>query len=162
MCVYWYMAVVFCDMGTVGKMISSHCRMTIMSPVIGKISQGPLSSQVAGENIRIPWQQVTCAVHRISSEPIPSLIYWPKPHTHGWLKNEDMLYRRALLVLPGIYCIAEFEGEFSGWDWNRYWGRWGGLGKDAICARDDVCYHGDFMRGPFYIFSRADFPFRTF
>lgn len=39
---------------------------------------------------------------------------------------------------------------------------WGDLGKDAIWACDDECYHGDFMRGPFYIFSRADFPFHTF
>lgn len=38
MCVYGEY-VVFCDMGTEGKMLSSPCRMTIMPLLIHKISQ---------------------------------------------------------------------------------------------------------------------------
>lgn len=38
-----------------------------------------------------------------------------------------------------------------------------GVGKlGAICAHDDEFSHGDFVRGPFYIFSGADFPLHTF
>lgn len=65
-----------------------------------------------------------CAVHRISSEP--TWFIAPSVKHTGGLKNEDILYRRALLVWSGIYGIAISWGEFSGWSLNRYWRGAGG------------------------------------
>lgn len=148
----------FCDMDAIGKMISSPCRMTIMALLIGKVSQAPLHPQVTREK-QLDSHNRWCALSKLLVEnPRSSWFIGPKLDVLRGLINKDMVYRQTLLVLSNTFCLAIFWGEFSAW--NLSW--WGGLEKDAICAHDDECHHGDFTRGPFYIFSGADFPFHTF
>jgi hypothetical protein len=67
----------------------------------------------------------------------------------------------GVIIMHQLHVI--FLGNFRGWNLSQYWAEWGKeLEKEAICAHDDKCYHEDFIRGPFYIFSVADFSFHTF
>lgn len=51
-----------------------------------------------------------------------------KLDAYGGLKNKDVAYRQALLVLSGIYA-CDMQGEFGGWNLSRYQGGGGRAGK---------------------------------
>lgn len=160
--IFWEVVVMFRDMGMVRKMRSSQCRMSTTSLLLARYHKDHWAPRSLEENLWIP--VAISDVHIICWEPTLFLIYWPKAWGTQKTENKDIGYRQALLVLSRIYCIEVFLGAFNGWDLSWYWdgGEERALEKDAICAHNDECHHGDFTRGPLYIFSGADFPFHTF
>lgn len=85
----------------------------------------------------------------------------PKLEAHRRLKNKDIVYRQALLVLSSIYCVEVFLGAFNGWDLSWYWGggEEGALEKDAICACMTNAIMETSLGVPFIYLVEQIFPF---
>ena len=125
MCGYWYVAVMFCDLRTVGKMINSQRGMTVMSSTHWQDVTG--TTELLG-HWRKHLDSMEISDVRCSQDDFPDLLAPSGMHTG--LKNESSWYTWALLVLLGIYYISVFWGKFSGWNLNWYWG-WGKVGRSG-------------------------------